>query len=359
MRFLIAGGGTGGHFFPALAVSEELTQRKHEVLYVGCLGGIEENLGIPSAKKVLLKVSGVVGRGLKGIFNSYKFVASSVSLLSIVRNFKPQVSVIFGGYASLPAGVLSYLLKIPLYIQEQNIVPGRVNRLLSRFSSACFVGFPAVEGFNNLPLIFTGNPTRKQITKTKQKKKTQILKKLGLTNKKTLLILGGSQGALWINEMFAKTAPSISKLPIQVIHLTGKSKKEDKLKEIYRDLNIKAVVIPFYEKIWELYRIADAAVSRAGALTISELAIYGIPTLFIPYPYAADQHQLKNAKFLASIGAALYAEQPKVTKQFLAETVERLLFDTILRNTLSENFLKFSKPNATKEIADIICETSR
>ena len=359
MRFLIAGGGTGGHFFPALAVSEELMQRGHEVLYVGCFGGIEESLEFPSTEKVFLKVSGVVGRGLKGFLSSYRFITSSVSLLSIVRNFKPQVSVVFGGYASLPAGVLSHLLKIPLYIQEQNVVSGRVNRFLSKFSRVCFTGFPAVEGLDNLPLIFTGNPTRKQITESRQIKKEKLLRKLGLSNKKTLLVLGGSQGALWINEMFIKVAPLISKLPIQIIHLTGKSKREKELKEIYRNFNIEAVVIPFYERIWELYRVADAAVSRAGALAISELAVYGIPTLFIPYPYAADQHQLKNARFLDSINAATYAEQSHITPRFLAEMVERLLFDTILRETLSENFLKFSKPNATREIVDLLCETNR
>jgi len=359
LKFLIAGGGTGGHFFPALAVSEELVQQGHEVLYAGCYGGIEESLEFPSTKKVFLKVSGVVGRGLRGFFGSYRFITSSVSLLSIVHGFKPQVSVVFGGYASLPAGVLSYLLKIPLYIQEQNVVSGKVNRFLSKFSRVCFTGFPAVEGLDNLPLIFTGNPTRKQIAKTKQTKKETLFKKLGLSNRKTLLVLGGSQGALWINEMFIKVVPLISKLPIQVIHLTGKSKKEEKLKEIYRNFNIEAVVIPFYERIWELYRVADAAVSRAGALAISELAIYGIPTLLIPYPYAADQHQLKNAKFLASIKAAAYAEQSHVTPRFLAEMVEKLLFDRILREILSENFLKFSKPNATREIVNLLCETSR
>lgn len=356
MKFLIAGGGTGGHFFPALAVSEALIERGHEVLYVGCSGGIEERLDFPSNKRVFIKVSGIVGRGFKGLFYSYRFFTSSFSLLPIVKDFRPQASIIFGGYASLPAGLLSYLLKVPLYLQEQNSVSGRVNRFLSKFSKACFTGFPRVRGLkDNLPLIFTGNPLRKKITKIKQKQKTDILNKLGLKNLKTLLILGGSQGALWINEIFIKTAPLISKLPIQVIHVTGKSKKEEELREAYRRYGIRALVIPFYEKIWELYRIADAAVSRAGALAISELAVFGIPTLFIPYPYAADQHQLENAKYLFSINAALYAEQSQITPEFLAETVERLLFDKILRETLSENFLKFARPDATERIVNLIC----
>lgn len=359
MRFLIAGGGTGGHYFPALAVAEALKEKGHSIFYVGTENGIEKTLGFPSENSLLLNVSGFIGRGLRGYFSSFRFVTSTLKLLREIERFNPDAAIVFGGYASLPSGVASFLKGIPLYVQEQNSVPGRVNRFLSRFSKCSFLGFPGAEAFLKGKNLFTGNPVRRQVvdaSKRREEVGRKTLEKLNLSRKKkTLLVIGGSQGALFLNRLFIETAPLLNR-EVQVIHITGKSKEEEKLKVVYRESGIDARVFPFYREVWELYSIADCAVSRAGALAISELSLFGIPTLFVPFPYAADDHQLKNAQFLSQMGAALYRKQEEITPQETAQIIETLLFGIIDSQKLKENFLSFSRPNATDRITEVLCE---
>ena len=358
MRFLIAGGGTGGHYFPALAVAEALKEKGHSVFYIGTENGIEKTLGFPSGKFLLLNVSGFIGRGIKGYLSSFRFITSTLKLLKEIDRFQPDAAMVFGGYASLPSGVASFLKGIFLYIQEQNSVPGRVNRFLSRFSKCSFLGFPSAEAFLKGKKLFTGNPVRRQVVdaaRRREKVRRETLEKLNLSGrKKTLLVIGGSQGALFINRLLIETAPLLNK-ELQVVHITGRSKEEERLKEVYRERGIEARVFPFYKEVWELYSIADCAVSRAGALAISELSLFGTPTLFIPYPYAADDHQLKNAQFLSQMGAALYREQGEITPQEIAQILETLLFSIIDSERLRENFLSFSKPDATDQITEVLC----
>ena len=359
MNFLIAGGGTGGHYFPAYALATHLLEAGNRVLYVGTENGIEKRLGFPAEKVLLLKISGVVGRGISGFLSSFRFLTAGLEVAREIEKFKPDASVVFGGYVSLPSGFPSYLKGVPLFVQEQNSVPGRVNRLLSRFSVCSFLGFPKAAEYLSGRTLFTGNPVRREIVSAASKRdswRKRALEKLNLSpKKKTLLVLGGSQGALWINRLFLKAVPLLKEMGIQIVHVTGKSKEEEKLRELYRELGIDARVFPFYREMWELYSVADAAVSRAGALAISELSLFGIPTLFIPYPFAADNHQLENARYLSSMGAALYREQSSLTPQELAEIVENLLFSIIEAERLRENFLSFSRPKATEEIAEVVC----
>ena len=356
MRFLIAGGGTGGHYFPALAVATSLMEKGHTVFYVGTVNGIEKRLGFPSEREFLLNLSGVMGRGIRGYFFSFRFLTGTLRLLREL----PSVDgvVVFGGYASLPSGIASLIRGAPLYVQEQNSVPGRVNRLLSKFSKCSFVGFPTAEEFLNGRTVFTGNPVRKEVINASRNRETlkkKVLEKLNLSpRKKTLLVLGGSQGALWINRLLLEIAPKLNR-DVQVVHITGKSKEEEKLSEAYKESGIEARVFPFYGKIWELYSVADGAVSRAGALAISEMSLFGIPTLFIPYPFAADQHQLKNAQFLAEKKAAVFREQEELSPSEALEIVENLLFSIIDSERLRNNFLSLSKPEATEEIVETIC----
>ncbi len=358
MRFIIAGGGTGGHYFPALAVAEALRKEGHTLFYIGTENGIEKRLGFPSHRTLFIKVSGFIGRGIKGYLSSFRFLTSTATLLKEIDRFQPDAAVVFGGYGSLPSGVASFLKGVPLYVQEQNSVPGRVNRLLSRFSECSFLGFPGAEKFLKGKKLFTGNPVRREVVEAAGKReevRRKTLRKLNLSEKrKTLLVIGGSQGALFLNRLFIETVPLLSR-EVQVIHITGESKDEEKLKEVYRERGIDARVFPFYRNVWELYSVADCAVSRAGALAISELSLFGIPTLFIPYPYAADDHQLTNARFLSEIGAALYREQRSITPKETAQIVELLLFSIIDSTRLKENFLSFSRPDATERITEVIC----
>ena len=358
MRFLIAGGGTGGHYFPALAVANSLTEKGHSVFYVGTENGIEKRLGFPAEMSILLKVSGVVGRGVKGYLSSFRFLTSTAKLLKELNRFQIDGAILFGGYASLPSGLASFLKGIPVYLQEQNSVPGRVNRFLSNFSECSFLGFPGAERLLKGKKLFTGNPLRREVVEAAEERervKRETLKKLNLSaEKRTLLVLGGSQGALFLNRLFIDAAPFLNR-EVQIVHITGKSKEEEKLTEAYRDRGIDARVFTFYSKIWELYAVADGAVSRAGALAISELSLFGVPTLFIPYPYAADDHQLMNARFLSEIGAALYRRQEEITPKEAAGIVETLLFSIIESDRLRENFLSFSRPDATEKITEVVC----
>ncbi len=358
MRVLVAGGGTGGHYFPALSVAYELKRRGHEVVYVGSKRGIEGELGFPTPYSLLLSHSSVRGKGISSIFSIFGHLKAFKESLSFIRKFKPKVAIVFGGYSSLPAGLACGALGVNLFIQEQNSVPGKVNRFLSRFATSAFLGFPSASNFLHCPSIFTGNPLRKKIKEAKKMKKKDILQKLRLSEeKRTLLVLGGSQGALWINEILKSVAPELPK-GIQVVHITGKG-KEGGLKEAYRKAGIEARIFPFYEEIWELYLIADGAVSRSGALVISELSTFKVPTLFIPYPYAADDHQYKNALYLAKRKGALLYRQEEITKGKLLMGIRTVLFDIMTRERMKKVLENAFPANADEEIVNEIERWSR
>jgi len=358
LRILIAGGGTGGHYFPALAVAYELADRGHSVFFVGSERGIEGRLGFPPAESsILLPSSSFRGKGLKSLLSIPGYFSSLFKALSFAKRHKPELSIVFGGYSSLPVGLASALLKLPLFIQEQNSVPGKTNRYLSRFAAHAYLGFPSASSHLSCPSTFTGNPLRREVTEIALKVETSpetrkfYRKRLNLhPERKTLLVIGGSQGALWLNQFLETAIPRLPK-EVQVIHLTGPG-KEGRLKELYRARGIPALVLPFHEKPWELYAAADAAVSRSGALAMSELAAFKIPTLFVPYPFAADQHQLKNALYLAGRGGAFVHTQEELTLELFLQRVETLLFDIITVGRMKEVMGELFPLNARQKIAD-------
>jgi len=358
LRVLIAGGGTGGHYFPALALGQELSERGHSVLFVGSERGIEGRLGFPPAQTtLLLPSSSFRGKGLKSLLSIPGHISSLARTVSFIKTYKPELSIIFGGYSSLPVGLASALLKLPLFVQEQNSVPGKTNRYLSRFAAHAFLGFPSASSYLSCPSTFTGNPLRREITETALKAETFpetrkfYRKQLNLQpERKTLLVIGGSQGALWLNQLLERAIPHLPK-EIQVIHITGAG-KEGRLKELYSRHSIPAFVVPFYERPWELYAAADAAVSRSGALVMGELAAFKIPTLFVPYPYAADEHQLKNALYPAGRGGAFVHTQKELTLELFLQRVKTLLFDIITTGRMKKVMGELFPLNARQKIAD-------
>jgi len=358
LRVLLAGGGTGGHYFPALALAQELSGRGHSILFVGSERGIEGKLGFPPAQAlILLPSSSFRGKGLKSLFSLPGHAASALKALSFIKRHRPQALVVFGGYSSFPVGLASPLLKIPLFIQEQNSVPGKTNRLLSRFAAKAFVGFPSASSYFSCPSTFTGNPLRREITDSAARlfsspeTRKFYRRKLNLNpNKKTLLIIGGSQGALWLNQLLERAIPQLPE-GIQVIHLTGRG-KEGRLRELYLKHRVQAFVAPFYERVWELYGAADAAVSRSGALAMSELAAFRLPSLFVPYPFAADDHQLKNALYLAQKGGAFVHTQEELSPELLSQRVKTLLFDIITTERMKKVMGELFPLDARQKIAD-------
>ncbi|ADY73130.1 UDP-N-acetylglucosamine--N-acetylmuramyl- (pentapeptide) pyrophosphoryl-undecaprenol N-acetylglucosamine transferase [Desulfurobacterium thermolithotrophum DSM 11699] len=356
MKVLLGGGGTGGHLFPCLAVAEKLLELGHEVFYIGTVNGIEgRKRELLPEKYKLLNVKGVRGKGIKSIFNVFITFKAVQGALKIVREFKPDKVVLFGGYVSFPLGISAKITGTPLILQEQNSIPGRTNKLLSIFSEKVLIGYKSAEKFFGKKAVFTGNPTRKEIVLAAENKETikkEILEELGLNSyKKTLLVVGGSQGALWLNEIMKKTVPFISKYSdkLQVVHITGEGKSLE-LQSIYEKAGITARVFPFFEKIWKLYVVADGAISRSGALAVSEISLFGIPTLFVPFPYAVDDHQYYNAKELQERGGCILKRQEELTPDSLSKIIENLLFDIIISKKLSENIKKFGVRDSTEKI---------
>ena len=359
MRVVVAGGGTGGHYFPALAVGKELRKRGHRVLFVGSKLGIEGKLGFPSDEIFLIEYSSFRGKGLRGLFSLVGYGRAFLKVFSLFKYFKPDCCIVFGGYSSLPVGLAGALSGVPLFIQEQNSVPGKTNRFLSRFALRGFLGFPEAGKYLKCRCTFTGNPLREEILETLKRKKEvkeRIFKRFSLEKgKRTLLVLGGSQGALSINKLFERTIPFLSGLPIQVIHVTGYG-KEGKLKELYRRAGVRAVVLPFYDRIWELYAAGDGVVSRAGALAISEIAAFRLPSLLIPYPYAADDHQYLNGAFLSQRGGALLFRESELSVEALLQGLKTILFDIMKRREMERVLSDLFPKSATSLIVDEIEE---
>ncbi|WP_457681813.1 undecaprenyldiphospho-muramoylpentapeptide beta-N-acetylglucosaminyltransferase [Thermovibrio sp.] len=354
---MVAGGGTGGHYFPALSVAGELKKRGHEVYFVGSTGGIEGKLGFPAKKSLYLKHGQVRGKGLEVLKSLPLHGLSFLESISFLREVKPDGVVVFGGYSCLPVGLGASALRIPLFIQEQNSVPGRSNRLLSRFASLAFLGFPTARSYLKCSSLFTGNPLREEIltfSKKKEKLRKELLKRLGLSGSRpTLLILGGSQGALNLNRFVEKAVPVISSLNLQVVHITG-FKKEGRLRELYGKYGIRALLFPFYEKIWELYAVSDLAVSRAGALAISELSAFKIPALLVPYPYAADDHQYLNGKFVEEGGGGFVLREEELSLDNFKKRLESMVFDIMGDRKMAESTYKlFPKSSSSLIVSEI------
>jgi UDP-N-acetylglucosamine--N-acetylmuramyl-(pentapeptide) pyrophosphoryl-undecaprenol N-acetylglucosamine transferase len=356
LRALIAGGGTGGHYFPALAVARELLNRGWELFFVGSERGIEKRLGFPAKEVLLLGHSSFRGKGISSLLSLPGYASALVRSILFLRKVKPNVTITFGGYSSLPVAVASRLAGVPLFIQEQNSVPGKVNRIASRFAVKCFLGFPRGEEYLSCKCLFTGNPLRREVeelSRLSERERKRLKERLGLDGRlKTLLVVGGSQGALFLNRLMERVAPYLPE-GVQVIHLCGVGKCSD-TRKIYSKFGVKNLTIPFYEKIWELYAVADAAVSRAGALAVSELSAFRVPTLFVPYPYAADQHQYFNALYLAERGGALLFRQEELTLELFIQSLKRLLFDIMLRDRMKIVMEESFPEGATAKIADEI-----
>jgi UDP-N-acetylglucosamine--N-acetylmuramyl-(pentapeptide) pyrophosphoryl-undecaprenol N-acetylglucosamine transferase len=351
MKILVAGGGTGGHLFPALAVAEEFKLKGWKVVFVGSQRGLETRIeDVFRYSPYFLPSHPLRGKNkLKGILS---LGLSVLKALSITKKEKPNCTILFGGYSSLPAGIASILLGIPLFVQEQNSIPGKTSLYLSKFARKVFLGFESAMPYFGAKGIVTGNPLRREIifcAKHKNQLRRRFCHELGLLpERKVLLVVGGSQGAKWLNETMIKAVNFFTRRDFQVVHISGFKKGEEKLKRAYKNAGIKAVVIPFFKEMWKLYTVADAVISRAGALAISEISAFSIPALFIPYPFAVDDHQYKNAKYFEEKKACVLITQEKATPVEVCRIAERLLLDVKFYKRISRNMEKLSKIDATE-----------
>jgi UDP-N-acetylglucosamine--N-acetylmuramyl-(pentapeptide) pyrophosphoryl-undecaprenol N-acetylglucosamine transferase len=356
IKVIISGGGTGGHIFPALAIANALKEMNidNEILFVGALGRMEmEKVPAAGYKIIGLDIRGVQRKmSLSNFSVPFKVISSVLKSKRIIKDFKPDAAVGVGGYASGPLLWAATSSKIPSIIQEQNSFPGITNRLLAKRVQKICVAYNGMEIFFPAKnIVMTGNPVRQDIAKTAGKE-MQAMEFFGLDrSKKTLLIIGGSLGARTINESIAVGIEKLNAAGIQLIWQTGKSYFEKA--KAFASANIK--VFDFIKEMDLAYAAADAVISRAGALSVSELCLVGKPVIFVPSPNVTADHQTKNGMTLVEKNAALIVRDAEA-KEKLVDAAILLMQSEEKRKSLSQNISALAKKDSAQKIAAIIYE---
>ncbi len=322
---VIAGGGTGGHLMPALALAEAVRARWPEVAveFIGAQAGLEARL-LPARNEqvLLLPMHGVKGSGAARTLRvlAWELPRAVARVLRAFARIRPALVVGFGGYASVAAVLAALLARVPVVLHEQNAQPGLVNRRLSGWVRLVMLGF--AEARARLPrrarTVVTGNPVRAEIARVRW----------GAHEPPCLAVIGGSQGARTLNETVPQACARLSGRSFSVVHVAGGREGErEAVERAYRETGIEAEVLGFCDDMAGLYRRASLVVARAGAMTVAELATVGMPAILVPYPYAADDHQRHNARVLADRGAAEILDEADLTAERLADRLRALLFD--------------------------------
>lgn len=353
LNIIISGGGTGGHLFPGIAIAESFTEKNdaNRILFV--------LTGNPFEKRVLsetrydfatISASGIKGKTLWEKIKSVLLMPSGIfEAIKIIRRFQPDLAVGMGGYSSGPVIIAAWLMGIKIVLHEQNIKPGITNRFLSNLANRVYVSFKSTStGMFKSNIHVTGNPVRKtllQYTKIQSDTRDNLVEE-----KFTVLVLGGSQGAHSINMAVVDSLACLSNPEtFRFIHQTG-SQDEHLVRDTYMRLGIDCEVKPFFDDMGPVYGKADLLICRAGATTVAEVTALGKCSIFIPYPYAADDHQTSNAKSLADAGAAEILPEHDLTGERLAERIEALASDPIRLGTLSVNSKRMGSPGAAEHI---------
>jgi UDP-N-acetylglucosamine--N-acetylmuramyl-(pentapeptide) pyrophosphoryl-undecaprenol N-acetylglucosamine transferase len=356
---LIAGGGTGGHLFPGIAVAEEVLTRRdgNEVLFVGTSRGIEAKV-LPKLgyRLELIDVRGIKGTGLGSRLSSlFRLPKAVLTSIALVRAYRPDVAVGVGGYASGPAILAAWMLGVPCAVMEQNSVPGVTNRILGRFVRTVFITFPASAGFfppRRVQLL--GNPIRRQI----------LDNFLEMPSRKPgrfcVLVLGGSQGAQGLN---ARVADAVEALHargagVRWLHQAGE-RQADQLRQRYASVQAEVETVAFIEDMSSAYRAADLVVCRAGATTLAELTVAKKASILVPFPHATDNHQELNARSIESVGAAIVVREAELDGHRLADLIQRLQGDPDQIARMERAAATAGRPEAAREIVDACEELTR
>lgn len=351
-RLIITGGGTGGHLFPGISLAQAMIRYNPncQVLFIGTERKMDKaalaDLGFATTT---IKSQGLMGKSTAAKFTSLLQQPGAIfSAAGIIRKFKPDLVFGVGGYVTGPVILAARLLGIKTCIHEQNSIPGLANRMLAPLVNRIFVSLPGSEKyFPARKTVLSGNPVRREILAAAagppHQKQRQPL---------TLLILGGSQGARSLNSLILEAAAHRLKdlqPPIRIIHQTGEL-DETHVREQYAGMGITALVQPFFHDMAQIYTQADLVVCRAGATTLAELAVLRKPALLVPYPYAADNHQEINGRYLVAAGGGLMFKQSDLNGVKLGREIGRLLTDRTLLATMSINSGMVAKPDATNII---------
>jgi len=357
MRVLIAGGGTGGHIFPGIAIAEELRRRedKTEVIFIGTEHGIESRIvpreGYPIK---FLRAEGFVGVSLlRKIRALWKMLFSIVDSYGIIKAVSPDIVIGVGGYASVGPMLAASMMSIPAMIVEQNSVPGLANKLLGKFVKAAGVTYQeSISFFPRAKTFFTGNPIRMSIL-TGDRDAAYDIFSLD-RNKFTIFVFGGSSGARNINRAVVDSFNHMLDLKekIQFLHQTG-GRGCELVRESYRKWGFSGTVTPFIYQMSEAYEVADIVISRAGATTLAELTAIGKSAILIPYPYAAGRHQELNAGKLLEMKAARMILDQELTGEILAENIRELYENKELRHEMERQSKSVGMPDAAQRVVDI------
>jgi len=357
-KYIISGGGTGGHIFPALSIASEIRRRDPgaSILFVGALGRMEMER-VPAAGFPImgLPVEGIQRKlGFRNLVVLYKLLVSLCKAAGIIRSFRPDMAIGVGGYASGPLLRMAALKKVPIVIQEQNSYAGVTNRWLARKASRICVAYPGMEKyFPADKIVLTGNPVREELF-NRAVKKSEACSFFGIPEgTKVLLVLGGSLGARTINNSIQHHAAELEKENIRVIWQTGRLYYE----RISTELGPKGLKsIKYFDFIHRMdlaYCVADVIISRAGAATISELCLLGKPAILVPSPNVAEDHQTKNAIALVRKNAAIMIPDKDAMVELVVRAVE-LLHDPEQQAALGSNIAKMALPGAAVKIVDEI-----
>lgn len=363
-RYFITGGGTGGHIYPAIAVADALLEEQdtEEIFYVGNPNNLEADITKEKDYTFLpVNSSGMPRKATLQFFKwSFQMLVAWLKCCFYIFKYKPDAIFGTGGYVSAPVLLAGITMRIPFVMHDCDANPGLVTRNFAPFAKSISVAFDVeCQKLNNKNCIVNGNPIRKEFsTLTKEQARNNI----GLENKLTICIMGGSQGAKKINEAAVEILKELSARNIQVIFQTGKRNFEDviaKVKNIYPEYeNDKNIVIkPYFNNMTEVLKASDIAISRAGSLSISELCASAVASIFVPYAYAAADHQRKNAKYMLNNGAGLYLEDGATNGETLLKKIEIFSNDEEYLKSVQQKALSLAKYDGASRIVEQIKNT--
>lgn len=363
-RVIISGGGTGGHIFPAIAIADEIKKRnpKAEILFIGAQGKMEMEK-VPAAGYRIEGLA-IVGFQRKLTFSNFllpfKIIKSLLKARSILKEFKPQAVVGVGGYASGPTLQAATMLKLPTLVQEQNSFPGKTNKLLASKVNVLCTAYDGLDKFFPKEKIrLTGNPVRHDMVSIDGKRE-EAMNYYGFdSSKKTILIIGGSLGARTLNNALVENISEIARHDeIQILWQSGKLYYEQMLEIMNKEKVGSIKLVQFIDRMDLAYAAADVIISRAGAISVSELCLIGKPVVLVPSPNVAEDHQTKNAMALVNKNAAILVKDTEAT-QHLFSVVFQLMTDESRMMTYSSEIKKLAKPNATSDIVNELEKIAR
>ncbi|OZG71988.1 undecaprenyldiphospho-muramoylpentapeptide beta-N-acetylglucosaminyltransferase [Hahella sp. CCB-MM4] len=349
--FLVMAGGTGGHVYPALAAAEALRQNGARVVWLGSAGGMEERIiGNTDIPMQLLSIGGLRGKGVMTLIKApLNLLRALWQAYKVYRREHPDCVLGMGGFAAGPGGIVAMLTRTPLVIHEQNAIAGMTNRWLAKWAKTVLQAFPGaftgkeIVGKDKVHTV--GNPVRQELTTLASPKERGIG-----SRRPTVVVLGGSRGAQALNEIVPAAMAKIEEHDRPaVIHQAGAG-KEESCRALYEQSGVDAQVFDFLHDMRDIYEKADLVICRAGALTLTELTAVGVGAILVPYPYAVDDHQTANARYLEQAGAAIIFQQAELTVDKLASSISQLLAQPERLLDMADKANQLAQPEATQSV---------